>query len=62
MLAEKERSSLEPDLPSLLHGNGPGSRKILSVEGPMSAERDSLSISNGRTEDFYTNDVKNALK
>lgn len=66
MLAEKERSSLEPDLPSVIRENGPGSRKILSVEGPMSAERARLchtpSISNGRTKDFYTTDVKNALK
>lgn len=38
MLAEKERSSLESDLLSLLRGNGPGSGEIVSVEEPMSAE------------------------
>lgn len=48
MLAEKERSSLESDLPSLLRGNGPGSGESLSVEEPMSVERALLSISNGK--------------
>ncbi len=45
-LAEKERSSLELDLSSLLRGNGPGSGESLSVE-PMSVERALLSVSNG---------------
>lgn len=49
MLAKKERSSLESDLPSLLHGNGPGSGESLSVEEPMSAEQISLSIRNKNT-------------
>lgn len=47
MLAEKERSSLELDLPSLLCGNGPGSGESLSVEEHMSVERALLSIING---------------
>jgi len=48
-LAEKERSSLKLDLPSLLRGNGPGSGESLSVEEHMSVERALLSVSNGNT-------------
>lgn len=66
MLAEKERSSLESDLPSLLQYMGMSlAPERLSVEGPMSTEWASLchtlSISIGRTEDIYTIDVNNAL-